>query len=125
MKWFLYAISVFWVAIGCYTILYTNDTRTMLKNLFNKIDRKVVAVIEVIVGVLFLFSATASHHSWFLRLIGLLAVIEGAIIFLIPKNMYDELVDWYLNSASDKTYRMFGIISLILGTAVLSWIYPS
>jgi uncharacterized protein YjeT (DUF2065 family) len=122
MKWFLYAISVFWIAIGCCTILYTNETRKTLKSIFNKIDRKIISVFEVIIGILFFFSATASYHSWFLRLIGLLAVIEGGIIFLIPKNLYDELVDWYLNSASDKTYRMLGIISLILGAAVLSWI---
>ena len=125
MKWFLYAISVFWVAVGCYTILYTNETRKVLKNLFNQIGQKTIAVVEVFIGVLFLFSATASHHSWFLRLIGFLAVIEGGIIFLIPKTLYDELVDWYLNSASNKTYRLFGIISLIFGTAILSWIYPS
>ena len=122
MKWFLYAISVFWVAIGCCTILYTNETRNVLKNMFNKIDRKIISVIEVILGVLFLFSATASHHSWFIRLIGITAVIEGGVIFFIPKNLYDELVDWYLNSASDQTYRLFGIISLIFGAAVLSWI---
>ena len=122
MKWFLYAISVFWVAIGCCTILYTNETRNVLKNMFNKIDRKIISVIEVILGVLFLFSATASHHSWFIRLIGIITVIEGGIIFFIPKNLYDELVDWYLNSALDQTYRLFGIISLIFGAAVLSWI---
>ena len=125
MKWFLYAISVFWVSIGCYTILNTNETRKVLKNIFNRIEQKIISIFEIIIGVLFLFSATASHHSWFLRLIGLLAVIEGGIVFLIPKALYDELVDWYVNSASDKTYRLFGIIFLIFGTAILSWIYPS
>ena len=122
MKWFLYAISVIWIAIGCCTILYTNETRNVLKNIFNKIDRKIISVFEVIMGVLLLFSATASHHSWFIRLIGFMAVIEGGIIFLIPKNLYDEMIDWYLSSASDQTYRLFGIISIILGASVLSWI---
>ncbi len=122
MKWFLLAVSILFIAIGCCTILYTNETRNVLKNIFNKIDRKIISVFEVIMGVLLLFSATASHHSWFIRLIGFVAVIEGGIIFFIPKNLYDELINWYLNSVSDKTYRLFGIISLILGAAVLSWI---
>ncbi len=122
MKWFLLAVSILFIAIGCCTILYTTETRNVLKNIFNKIDRKIISVFEVIMGVLLLFSATASHHSWFIRLIGFMAVIEGGIIFFIPKNLYDELINWYLNSASDKTYRLFGIISLILGAAVLSWI---
>jgi len=58
----------------------------------------------------------------FIRIIGLLAIIEAGVIFLIPKNRYDELIGWYLNSASDQIYRLFGILSIILGTAVLSWI---
>ena len=122
MKWFLYVISFFWIAIGCCTFLYINETRNVVRNILNKIDRKVLSAFEAIIGILLLLSATASHHSWFIRLIGFLAVIEGGIIFLIPKNLYDELIDWYLNSASDQTYRLFGIISIILGTAVLSWI---
>ena len=122
MKWFLYAVSIIWVAIGCCTILYTIETRNVLKNIFNKIDRKIISVFEVIMGILLVFSATASHHSWLIRLIGFMAILEGGIILFIPQNLYDELVDWYLNSASDQTYRLFGIMSIILGAAVLSWI---
>ena len=122
MKWFLYAISLFCVTIGCCTILYTNESRNVLRNIFNKIDRKILSAFEAIMGILLVVSATASHHSWLIRLIGFMAVIEGGIIFFIPKNLYDELIDWYLNSASDQIYRLFGIVTLILGTAVLSWI---
>lgn len=122
MNVFLYAISFLFIAIGCCTILYTNETRNFTKRLFNKIDRKFLSVFEVIMGILLLVSATASHHTWFIRLIGLMAIIEGGVIFLIPKNLYDELINWYVNSLSDQTYRFFGILSLILGTAMLSWI---
>ena len=122
MNVFLYAISFLCIGIGCCTILYTNETRNFLKRLFNQIDRKFLSVFEVIMGILLLVSATASHHSWLIRLIGLLAVIEGGVILLIPKNLYDELINWYVNSLSDQTYRLFGILSLILGTAMLSWV---
>ena len=122
MNVFLYAFSFLFIAIGCCTILYVNETRNFLKRLFNQIDRKFLSVFEVIIGILLLVSATASHHSWFIRLIGLLAVIEGGAILLMPKNLYDELINWYVNSLSDQTYRLFGILSLILGTAMLSWV---
>jgi len=122
MRLFLYAISLLWVAIGCFTILYTSESRNVVKSIIKNIDRKFLSAFEAIIGILLLFSATASHHSWFIRLIGFMAVIEGGLIFFIPKNLYDELIDWYLNSVSDQTYRLFGIISIILGTAVLSWV---
>ena len=122
MKWFLYLICLICIAMGCCTIIYTNETRSVLKSILRTIDRKILSALEVLMGILLLFSATASHHSWFIRFIGFMAVIEGGIIFFVPKNMYDELIDWYLNSASDKLYRLFGIITLILGAAILSWI---
>jgi uncharacterized protein YjeT (DUF2065 family) len=122
MKGFLYVISFLCIAMGCFTILYTDETRKFVKSLFNEIDRKIISAFELIMGILLLISATASRQSWLIRLIGLMAIIEGGIIFLIPKNLYDELIDWYLNSASDQTYRLFGILSLVLGSAILSWI---
>ncbi len=122
MKGFLYVISFFCIAMGCCTILYTDETRRFVKSIFNEIDRKFISVFELIMGILLLISATASRQAWFIRLFGLLAIIEGAVIFLIPKNLYDELIDWYLNSASNQTYRLFGILSLVFGTAILSWI---
>lgn len=122
MKWFLYAISYGWIAIGTWSILFTAESRNVLKGIFKTIHRKILAAFEAVVGILLLFSAAESHHGWFIRLIGFMALIEGGILFFIPKRLYDELVHWYLNNASDKTYRLFGIISIILGTAVLSWI---
>jgi len=122
MKWILYVISLICIAFGCWFILYTKETRNFVKSLFYKVDRKILAAFEAVMGILFLFSSPASYHPWFIRLIGLLAVIEGGLIFLIPKNLYDELINWYVNSASDNTYRLFGIISIIFGTVFLSWI---
>jgi uncharacterized protein YjeT (DUF2065 family) len=49
-------------------------------------------------------------------------VIEGLVFFIIPKDLYDKFMDWYINSLSDQIYRLFGIIGLIFGIAILSWI---
>lgn len=122
MKWILYTISLICIAFGCWIILFTKEARNFVKIVFYKVDRKILAAFEAVMGILLLFSAPASYHPWFLRLIGLLAVIEGGLILLIPKNLYDELINWYVNSASDNTYRLFGIISIIFGTVFLSWI---
>jgi uncharacterized protein YjeT (DUF2065 family) len=122
MEWFLYAISLICITFGCWFILYTKEARNFVKIVFYKVDRKILSAFEVTMGILLLFSATATHHPWFIRLIGLLAVIEGGIIFFISKNLYDRLIDWYVNSVSDNTYRLFGIISIVFGTVFLSWI---
>ena len=122
MKWFLYAISLIWITFGCWSILYTTESRNVMKSMLNKIDRKVLSALPFIFGILFIFSAPWSRHAWLIRLFGILAVMKGGFIFWNPNNLYDKTVGWYLNSVSDQTYRLYGIITLILGTAVLSWI---
>ncbi|MBU0986283.1 MAG: hypothetical protein KKH68_03430, partial [Proteobacteria bacterium] len=112
MKWFLYAISLIWIAFGSCAILYTDETRKIMKTLDEKIDRKILSVLPFIAGILFLFSASAIRNPWFIRFIGFIAVIKGVFIFLNPKNIHDDLMDWYLNSLSDQTHRLFGIITL-------------
>jgi len=122
MKWFLFAFSLIWISVGCCTILYTDETRKFVKRIFNNIDQKILSALPFIFGILFIFSASATSIPWLIRLIGLMAVIEGVVFFIIPKDLYDKFMDWYLNALSDQTYRLSGILGIILGTAFLSWI---
>jgi uncharacterized protein YjeT (DUF2065 family) len=47
---------------------------------------------------------------------------KGLFIFINPRGFYDKFSDWYFGSSSDQTHRLFGILAIILGTAILSWI---
>ena len=122
MRLFVYAISFFYIAYGCCSILYTDETKKLVKSLFSNIDQKILATLPFIFGILFILSASATSMPWFFRFIGLMAVIEGLVFFIIPKDLYDKFMDWYLQSLSDQIYRLFGIIGIIFGIAILSWI---
>jgi hypothetical protein len=122
MKWILYVISILWVVFGACTVLYTAETRNTLNNLFKSFDLKILAWIPLVTGLLLVFSATASHYPWFIRLVGLMAVAKGVLIILNPNGMLEKINQWYINTASDQTYRLSGVIYIILGTAVFSWI---
>jgi len=122
MKWILYAISLFYISIGCCTILYTDETQRFVKSIFSNIDQKILSVLPFIFGILFILSAPATRIPWLFRVIGLMAVIEGVVFFLISKDLYDKFMDWYLNTLSNQTYRLSGIFGIIFGTAVFSWI---
>jgi uncharacterized protein YjeT (DUF2065 family) len=122
MKWFLYAFSLIWISFGAGIIIYTRESKSMIKSLVTDLDRRFLSVLPAIFGVFLIIAATESRHSWFIRLIGILAVLKGGFIFWNPQNLYNKIVDWYLNSLSDQTFRFFGIIILILGTVILSWI---
>jgi uncharacterized protein YjeT (DUF2065 family) len=122
MKWFLYAFSLIWISFGAGLIIYTRESKIMIKRLVTDLDRRILSALPAVLGVFLIIAASESRHSWFIRLIGFLAVLKGGFIFWNPYNVYDKTVDWYLNALSDQTFRFFGIIILILGTVILSWI---
>jgi len=122
MKWFLYAIALIWIGSGAWMILYSHESRKVLKQWVKNLDRRIICTLPAVIGILLLFSASWSRQSWLIRLFGLLALLKGGFIFWNPNNLYDKIIDWYLTSVSDQTYRFFGIITLILGMVILSWI---
>ena len=122
MKWFLYSISLIWISIGCCNILYTSETKNLMRRMIKGIDLKILSILPFVAGVLFLLSASVCRYPWVIRFIGLMSLIEGVLAFTNPSNLYDKLMDWYLDSLSDQTHRLFGIITIIIGAAVLSWI---
>jgi hypothetical protein len=122
MKWILYAISLIWITFGACAILYTSETRNASQSMFKGIDHRIIAILPAVAGLLLLFAASASRNAWLLRLFGILGIIKGVFIFTNPNKLHDRVLDWYLESVSDQGWRLHGIVAIILGTAVLSWI---
>ena len=122
MKWVLYVISMIWIIFGSFAILYTIQYRDMLRSILKKPNLKIIAIFPFAAGILLLLSSSASHYPWFIRLIGIFAIVKGAVIFSNPIEIANKLNAWYLNSVSDQTHRLLGIIAILLGSAVFSWI---
>jgi hypothetical protein len=122
MAWFLYLISVAWISIGSCAILYTGDTRSTMQRVLSALNRKVLSVIPLAFGVLMIVAASDSIHPWLIRILGLLGLAKGVFILANPMSLYEKSIQWCLESVSDQGYRLTGIIAIILGTAVLSWI---
>ena len=122
MKVFLYAVSFAWVIIGSCYILYTLESRNLVRQFFDEVNERVLAAIIVLFGLMLLISASSVENSWFIVLLGLLGLIKGGLLIVNPHNVFDTIKSWYLDSASDQTYRFFGIVMVVVGTAVFSWI---
>ena len=122
MKWVLFTFSMIWIVFGSFAILYTTQYRDIMRNTLEKTHLKIIAFFPFIGGILLLICSSTSHYPWFIRLIGILAIVKGAFIFINPIKIANRLNDWYLNSVSDQTHRLFGIILILLGSAVFSWV---
>ena len=121
MQWILYAFSLVFVAFGVYMILYTDNARNLFRQ-FIQMGFKTLSIIAVLIGFLFLVSASASHYPWFLRFVGIFSIAEGVLLYINPQDIMGRIYAWYLDEASDQTFRASGIITVIFGTALISWI---
>ncbi|MGD8367933.1 MAG: hypothetical protein PVG78_09840 [Desulfobacterales bacterium] len=122
MAWFLYLYSFLLVAGGAFFILYTSETRRYAGELLEGGSQKLIAVAAAVIGVLLMISAPSTRMLGFVVFLGILAAVKGAVIWFNPRGFYEKFRDWFLNAASDQTFRLFGIIWLIIGTAMFSWI---
>jgi len=121
MKFIIYLLGFLWVAAGSIAILYTDDYKAYLKGLMEKLDRIYLALIPAVFGLLLLFAASSTTHAWFIGLIGVLGIVKGVLIYFNPGGLFEKSKEW-LFGLSDQGYRLIGIIALVLGTVVISWI---
>ena len=122
MEAIIYILGFAYIAIGSALVLYARGVVDAVKKMYQALPLKFLAAFPAVFGLLFLISATATIYPWFFRIIGLLGIGKAVVIFTNPSNLYSRLLDWYFGNVSDQAQRLFGIICLIFGTAIITWI---
>jgi len=122
MKWILFGLSLLWVTAGSWVILYTSPSRKRLKAMLDRLGRVALGVAAAALGVLIMIAARGSYNAGFIAFLGFLALIKGVLFLWNPKGIYEKTMQWSFTAASDQSYRLAGIIMLVLGTALFSWI---
>lgn len=122
MKLFLYLFSITFLSAGCTLILYTTEYRRWFQNFVTNTPPKFLAALPAGIGLLLIISAFSSKYPAVIIILGILALLKGALVFLNPNNMFDQIKAWMFDTASDQTLRLFGIIAVVVGTAMVSWI---
>ncbi len=118
MIWFLFVMGLVWVMCGTLLVF---ATRVMREDYFSKLrisDPRMWSPLPIIVGVLFLLSASSSSQVTFIVVLGLLSLSKGLLFFFGPREKVKRMIDWWFES-SDKIWRVWGILCMALGIAVL------
>lgn len=119
----LFIISVLWIALGVFLILYTGRTREFLKKVFFRDHVRWLAVFPFIFGLILVVGAFYQRGMFWLAFsLGVLAIIKGVYLAIGSSTQIKALQDWWYNRAGDGTIRLFGLISFILGCALLSYV---
>jgi hypothetical protein len=122
MRIIVYLLGFGQIAAGVCLILYTEKSIDWLKSLFSAHKLKYLSTIPAVVRLLFLISASAIAYPWVFLTIGLLALGEAVVAFTNPREIYTRMLDWYFDNASVQANRLLGIIGVVFGTVILTWI---
>ena len=119
----LYIISIIWVAVGVFLVLYTERTKEVSKKLFPTDKLKGWAVVPLLFGVGLVLGAFFQRRMFWLALIlGFLALSKGVYLIVGPSAQVRKVMDWWFEKASDRTLRLFGLIIFLLGGAIFSYL---
>jgi len=122
MKAIVYILGFGHIAISSCLILYTKETVEAIRVFYRKTPLQYLSAIPALFGFIFLIAASATIHTGLLRLIGVFALCEAVVAFTDPQKIYSRMLTWYFEKVSDQGQRLFGIIGVIFGVALLGWI---
>jgi len=123
-KLLLYVLSIFWIIIG---VLLTFATDMVRGKFLNKLlelkgERlKKLSVIPIVIGILLFLSASANEYTIYVIVIGLLAIIKGIVGIVATEKMEKFAERW--SKMSNNAYRIWGVVTIILGIILLRGIY--
>jgi hypothetical protein len=121
IKALLLALSILWIRAGAGMVIYTDRTKTLFNKLVSAEHIKWWAVLPLGLGLILVIGAFRSPGVFWLALvIGLLAVLKGGYLLVGPSNHIHALTVWWREQVSDETVRLFGLVTLLLGGAILS-----
>ncbi|MFH1045504.1 MAG: hypothetical protein V1727_00885 [Candidatus Omnitrophota bacterium] len=117
MAWFIGLIGLAWIVAGIFGLTATKKTVLALSNFIKNTKRQSLGLISLILGVLFLISASATTAAWFVIVVGVMGCLKGLAVMFMPQKQLKETIDWWF-SAPDTIYKAWAIGMLIFGIAL-------
>jgi len=112
-----------WIISGTSLIIYTDQTRRLLKKLFYVENLKIFSLIGIVLGLFLIIGGGFSRDIFWLSLVlGLLAMAKGVYLLKAPREDVRRLFDWWYEEASDETIRFWSLVTLILGILILAYL---
>lgn len=115
MGFFLAVISLALIVKGVVMIMSPRKVVKFAADILKAKDPRAWGIAPLTIGVLLLFSASASALSWLIILLALAEIAKAAYIFLTP--VAKLRAHWWFG-LSDNGHRALGILVLILGVII-------
>jgi uncharacterized protein YjeT (DUF2065 family) len=118
MAWLVKLIGIVMVAMGAIYLVKPSIMKKYAKFWAKKKRMYVGGVLSLIIGVIFLFAAPQCRVSWFVVLMGLVAILKGILAFIWGQKKSAEIIDKMIHSP-ERTLRILSLVTLGLGVALI------
>ena len=121
MVWFLYIAALLFIVKGSFLVLHTEKALDLSEMILDKGSYRIWGITGGVFGILLSIASFWSGVVWFLFLLGLMFAGIGMFVFLGEEEKVQPLLRTW-SSVSSAGLRMWGLILVVTGTAILSWI---
>lgn len=121
MVWFLYIAAIIFIAKGSFLVLHTERALEWSEMVIEKGSHRVWGLVGAAFGIMLSVASFWSGVVWFLFLLGLVFAGTGIFMFLGEDEKVQPLLRTW-SSISSTGLRMWGLILVVTGTAILSWV---
>jgi hypothetical protein len=119
----LYVISIMWIITGASLVIFTEQTRALMRKWFQARHMKIPAVVAIVIGLTLIVGGIFQREILFLSLIlGVLAVGKGFFILFGSESQIESILDWWYDKVRDETLRFWGLTIFTLGIVLLSYL---
>jgi len=120
MKGYLYIISTISFLLGIALVLYTDTLINRLRLLISigKTAERIISFFVLAAGVTLAFAAVDGLNFEFILGSGIIVALAGLVFLINPKRIFEKTVEWFVDKASPRVLRLFGILLVIMGEAV-------
>ncbi len=122
MKWVLYTIGFLWIIWGVIQVLYTENSQKVLRLILKKGNPKILAILPLLFGVLLIITSFWSKAKIFIFILGILGCLKGVLFLLLPTKHTERFLNWWISKTSDQFLRFCGLLLVIIGMSIISWI---
>ena len=121
MLWFLYLVAIIFIAKGSFLVLHTERALELSEMIIEKGSHRIWGLAGGVFGILLSIASFWSGVVWFLFVLGLMFAGIGIFLFLGEEEKVQPLLRTW-SSMSHTGLRLWGLILVVTGTAILSWI---
>jgi hypothetical protein len=123
MEWILFFVAIFWIVLGSWANLYPAQVHGRLRSFAEGVNPRWAAVFAMVAGIMLVVAAPVSSQGvGFIRLLGFVAMAKALIFAVLPKESYQRLLDWWFAPVREQSWRVWGLVMLVLGVVLLSWL---